>query len=130
LSPDEISRSLGQNPKTSWKVGAEKRRPDGTAIGGIYEHTYWTSEEREGEDDELLTMLDSDLSEFEKHASFFDEFHATGGHADYYISWFASDISGGEGFSPRQLGRLAALHMNLSLDVYSRREGGPLSSRI
>jgi hypothetical protein len=49
--------------------------------GSIYQYTYWTSVPKQGEDSGLLSILESDLVEFEKCAPFFDAFHASCGRA-------------------------------------------------
>ncbi len=117
-------------PSRKWKAGEPRTTPDGQPLEGVYEHTYWISEAKKGEDSELLAVLESDLDTLEKCAPFLSSFLASGGGILYYISWFASERSGGDTISWRLLERLAALHINLSLDVYSYQEpGGPPTPR-
>jgi hypothetical protein len=49
-----------------------------------------------GEDSALLRVMETDLDELEKRASFLSDFHSTGGRAEYYISWLSQEIDGAE----------------------------------
>ncbi|MBZ5727651.1 MAG: DUF4279 domain-containing protein [Acidobacteriia bacterium] len=124
--PDDISTALSMAPSRKWKAGEARTTPDGQPLAGIYAHTYWASEAKKGEDSELLAVMESGLDELEKRAPFLSNFVASGGRIEYYISWFASERSGGDAIPWRLLARLAALHINLSLDVYSYQEPGGL----
>jgi|GEM_PF-2834784 len=64
-------------------------------------------------------MLEVDIEELEKHRPFLTEFSSTGGWIQYYISWFASERSGGATIHYKLLERLAALQISLSFDIYS-----------
>ena len=118
IDPDEISQALEMEPATRWKVGEPMRGPQGK-LGRFYTDSYWASEARRGEDSELLDVIDADVTELEKRAAFLEKFWLSGGRITYYVSWFASDRSGGEILPASTLGRLAALHIDLALDVYS-----------
>ena len=122
MSPDEISTALGMTPKRAWQVGHERVTPNGMKLEGVYRDTYWSSSGRSGEDSQLLDTMDSDLSQLEGKKAFLDTFVATGGRVTYYISWFASDRSGGSSLSWSLLEKLAELKIDLALDVYSHRE--------
>ena len=72
-----------------------------------------------------MDVLESDLDDLETRAAFLANLCASGGNIQYYVSWFASDRSGGVTISFRQLQRLAALQVSVALDVYSMdRPGG------
>ena len=94
----------------------------------MYDYTYWSSQAKRGEDSELLEVIEADLQELEKRRPFLAEFCSSGGRIQYYVSWFASDRSGGETIPYHLLQRLAALRISLSLEVYSFSEGDPVYS--
>lgn len=75
MDPKLISAGLGVEPKVSYCVGQERRRPDGVAIGnGIHAITYWSSFSKNGEDSDLLQVLDQDLSWLETKRAFIEDF--------------------------------------------------------
>ena len=106
-------------PSRQWRRGELKRGPEGDAPERKYEDTYWVSEAREGEDAQLLDVMHSDLDHLESRSPFLREFCAAGGGIQYYISWFASDRSGGTILSPSILKRFSDLNIYLAFDVYS-----------
>jgi hypothetical protein len=120
MDPALITEALERRPSTQWRIGELRRGPRGQ-LGQVYENTYWTSELTRGEDSQLLDAIDAELTELEKRAAFLQEFYESGGTITYYVSWFASDRSGGDTIGFRTLGRFAKLHVDLSLDVYSAR---------
>lgn len=119
MAPDVIANALNSTASKQWKAGDIRRRPDGAEIGGTYKETYWCSEAAHGEDAELLQTINTDLDRLETVRQFVDEFVSTGGRIEYFISWFASDRSGGEILHHEFLRRLALLHVSIALDVYS-----------
>ena len=122
MSPDGISAQLAMVPKRAWQVGHPRETPTGLKLKGVYRDTYWSGFGRSGEDLQLLEIMDSDLSKLEDKKEFLGTFVATGGNVTYYVSWFASERSGGPSLSWSLLGKLAELKINLVLDVYSHRE--------
>jgi hypothetical protein len=134
MAPDVISSGLNKTASRQWKAGDIRRRPDGTEIGGTYKETYWCSEAAYGEDAELLQIMNADLDQLETVRQFVGEFVSTGGRIEYYISWFASDRSGGEILHYESLRRLALLGISIALDVYSSgadyRSGRPADPKV
>lgn len=116
--PDRITSALGILPARKWKRGDPVRGQKGP-VSRVYDHSYWSSEPIKGEDSELLDRLDADLTFLETKALFLRRFRETGGRITYYVSWFASERSGGDTIGFNLLGRLAALRIDLALDVYS-----------
>jgi hypothetical protein len=121
MAPAVISSALNKTAGRQWKAGDVRRRPDGTEIGGTHKETYWCSEAAHGEDAQLLQIIDADLKQLETVRQFVEEFVSTGGRIEYYISWRASDRSGGEILHYEFLRRLASLRISIALDVYSCR---------
>lgn len=109
FDPQAISETLGIAPRVQWPAGTKKYKPG----------SYWTSESVKGEDGALLDILASWAEKLEPHKAFLEQFTSTGGNVELYVSWFTSERSGGETLDWKLLGRLAALRIDLSLDVYA-----------
>ena len=120
MDPEVITAALGIEPARAWRAGQDRVQKDGTKIGtGLYENSYWASHRKRGEDQELIEVLNSDLTLLEQKREFISEFLSTSGHITYYVSWFSSERSGGLELHWSLLKRLSDLQLNLSLDVYS-----------
>jgi hypothetical protein len=90
-------------------------------MGGVHEDTYWSQRIISDESADIVSILEATTSSLEAHRSFLQDFVATGGEIEYFIGWFTTDISGGDTLSWELLERLAALRINLSLDVYGNK---------
>jgi hypothetical protein len=104
VTPDEITSQLGIKPRISrLKSGA----------------TFWCSDSEKGEDSELIPVIDKFLGLLGPHAQFLQNFVMTGGRAELFVGWFTSSRSGGETLPADLLGKMGALGVGLSLDVYA-----------
>jgi hypothetical protein len=121
MRSEEISTVMGMQPSFHWTAGEPRVSPKGTPLGGVNEQTYWTSRILHPESEELTDALEANLSFLEPHEDFLREFVATGGEIEYFIGWFTTDTSGGETLGWELLQRLAALRINLALDVYGNK---------
>jgi hypothetical protein len=97
------------SPRFQAPAGTRKHKPG----------SYWASESVRGEDEQLLDILSGWAEKLEQHKAFLEEFTSTGGSVELYVSWFTSERSGGDTIEWKLLGRLAALRVDLSLDVYA-----------
>ena len=112
---------MRMQPRFHWTAGEPSVSPKGTPLGGVREQTYWSSGNLHSESVELTDALEANLSSLESHKDFLREFVATGGEIEYFIGWFTTDTSCGETLDWELLQRLAALRINLALDVYGNK---------
>src|SRR5260370_39223721 len=121
IRSEEISRAIGLQPSIHWNAGEPRVSPDGTVLGGVRDQTYWSSRILHSESVDLTDALAASLSSLEPHKDFLLDFVATGAEIEYFIGWFTTDTSGGETLDWELLQRLAALHINVGLDVYGNK---------
>jgi hypothetical protein len=121
MRSEEISTAMGMQPRFHWTAGEPRVSPEGTPLGGVREQTYWTSRTLHPEHVDLTDAVEANLSSLESRKDFLREFVATGGEIEYFIGWFTTDTSGGETLDWELLHRLAALRINLALDVYGNK---------
>jgi hypothetical protein len=88
---------------------------------GVKDHTYWSHEVVSGEL-ALSEALSENLTKIRPCANFLREFKASGGDVEYFIGWFASEVSAGETLGSDLLQQLAELQIDLALDVYGNSE--------
>jgi hypothetical protein len=125
LNPVEITSALGINPSRSWIAAEPRFTPSGSPLDVINRESYWTAELIAGNSEEngLSSAIAAVLDRLSPHAPFLARLNAEGGGAEFFVGWFCDATNFGEVFGPHLLGRLAALGIGLSLDVY----GGPPS---
>ena len=121
MRSEEISEAIGLRPRFHRNAGEPRVSPTGTPLGGVSQQTYWTSGNLHPEHVDLTDALEANLSFLAPHGDFLREFVATGGEIEYFIGWFTTDTSGGETLGWELLQRLAALRINLALDVYGNK---------
>jgi hypothetical protein len=88
-------------------------------LEGTNTETYWSSQSLRGVDNQLPNRISEILTVLESKRTFVGEFIDSGGEAEIYVSWFATERSGGVTFDPELLKRVGSLGLTLSLDVYS-----------
>jgi Domain of unknown function (DUF4279) len=122
VSPEEISTALSLTPSHSWKAGDMMRIPQDKLLKSKQGFSYWSCRFEEEADMTLSERLESLTSLLEERADFLGTIHRTGGTIEYFIGWF-SGFNSGDVFSHGLLQRLAALHIDLALDVYGSTSG-------
>lgn len=118
MAPEKISLALGMKPQFQWMAGERRTTPKGDRLEGVNAFTYWCSEGIEGRGFDLADSLSSHLTTLEAHRSFLSEFVSTGGSIDYFVAWFTDGLNTGVTLDWQLLKRLAALEIDLGLDVY------------
>ncbi len=121
MDPEDISFALGMKPRFQWMAGQRRTTPKGELLEGVNAFTYWCSEGTEGHGNDLAESLSSHLQAFEACGDFLAHFVSTSGSIEYFISWFTEGLNCGTTLDFDLLMRLAALRIELGIDVY----GGP-----
>ena len=119
LDPAEITSALGLNPSRSWRAGEARTTLTGNPLEGRYGESYWVAKLAKGEwADKTLTIVINELLDLlAEHKGFFQRIRTEGGAAEFFVGWYF-DGNGGDVFDCDLLARIAALKIDLSLDVY------------
>ena len=117
MDPREITAALGREPRFQWKAGDRRVTPTGQVLEGFRDVTYWCANYPDDEARSLADSLDIHVARLRDRKQFLDEFHASGGSAEFFIGWFVDRNSGDE-LHWTLLGKLTELRVILSFDIY------------
>jgi hypothetical protein len=117
ITAEQISAGLNLTPRYSWTVGQPRLRRDGVEITHSNAETYWSLRVENGSAD-LVSAIDTAVTQLEERRAFIQEFLNSGGSIDLFIGWFLLGQSGGESLPSELLHRLGTLGIDLALDVY------------
>jgi len=108
------------SPNLSWAKGAERRMPSGKLLSGTHPDSLWSHTSRLGHSSPAAA-IEQWLVNIERAAEQFEGIKKEGGTLSLYF-----DLDGrqniGDVFSPGLLGRLAALGIELGIEVFPNRE--------
>lgn len=118
--PQEVTAALGIAPRFSWSAGEQRKTPSGQPIGGITNESYWTARVAEGAypGRDLPTAIAELLDSLSPYQPYLADFVADGGRAELFIGWYFPQGNSGDVLGFDLLARLAALRLDLSLDIY------------
>lgn len=119
IDPAEISTALGLSPKRATRAGAPRTTPRGDALGGAYEFSCWRHEFDVGGASELGVVLEGLVGRLQRHQQFFHRVVRDGGSVELFCGVFAAG-NWDEILSHSLMGQLAALRVDLRLDVYPK----------
>lgn len=121
LTPEDIATGLGRTPKYAWMAGSPRTTPNGRILEGVNAETYCTFAIGEGSDGELARCLAQAVAGLEPCSAFLREIKASGGNLLFYAFWHPNGDTG-EVFDAALLGKLAALAIDLGVNVYDDRD--------
>jgi hypothetical protein len=128
VDPGAITTSLVMAPRFQYRVGDQRRRPDGIKLEGLYPNTYWTHPFDLVDAVDLVPFLEGIIPRLETHRVFFNSFNASGGTVELFCR-IVTDSNWDELIPHQLLSRLAALQIGLRLDAYFGRTDGPNRQR-
>lgn len=113
---EHVSKELGLAPKFSYTSGDQKLTPKGGELPGIRKDSFWTYE-LAATDEPFEHAVEKFTSALKEKKSFLEKITETGGRVEYFVGWFTT---GNSGFSlePHLLSQLAAIGVNLTINVY------------
>jgi len=123
MDPDVICKTLEWEAEYRWKVGTPRRTPNGTPLEGNYRNSYCSFDVASGGDGELAACLRTATGRLEKHAAFLRQVRNDGGEIMFYVFWYPNGDTG-EIFDVHLLSRMAAIGVELGVNVYDDRHGG------
>lgn len=122
IDPVEITEAIGLSPKWATQAGAPRTTPKGDPLPGTYRFSHWTHQfDIQGASD-LEPVLDALAVKLQRHEQFFHRIVREGGKVELFCGVFAAG-NWDESLHHTLLGRLAALQVNLRLDVYPKASG-------
>ena len=120
IDPTEISEALELAPERATRAGAPRTTPSGNALTGVYKFSCWMHRFDVKEASELGVVLENLVQRLQKHRQFFHRVVREGGSVELFCGVFASG-NWDEILSHSLMGKLAALQVDLRLDVYPQK---------
>ena|SRR5215510_12203567 len=118
IDPAVITQRLGIQPSgPTWKVGTARTTPKGKPVSGVYRESTWSHSvevhDKRSFFDEVVELLKC----LEPNREFLSELADSGGRAELILDLFG-DRNIGDSLSWEHLERLAALRLNLGVEVF------------
>jgi len=121
MDPAEISKIIGLTPKKTTSAGELRTTPRGERLVGAYGFSHWTHSFDFQRATELALVLEELVERLQGHEPFFHRVVREGGVVELFCGVFAAG-NWDEVLQHSLLGRLAALRIDLRLDVYPRND--------
>jgi hypothetical protein len=121
IDPTEISTALELAPKRTTRAGAPRTTPKGEPLAGVYEFSSWSHQFDVKEAPELGAVLEGLVERLQRHQQFFYRVVRDGGSVELFCGVFAAG-NWDEILSHSLMAKLAALQVDLRLDVYAKND--------
>jgi hypothetical protein len=122
IDPAEITNALGLTPTRTARANAPRTTPRGDPLEGTYEFSHWTHPFDLEAPVDLGVVLENLVRRLQKHERFFHRIVRDGGSVELFCGVFAAG-NWDEILSHSLMGQLAALRIDLRLDVYPKGDG-------
>jgi hypothetical protein len=119
----ECSSEFGLEPLREWTAGESRTSSRGKALGGVWDHSYWTAPLDVRPEEDLETALNGTSHWLNQHVEFLVRHRGSGGSASLFIGLFLEGFNSGFSLDPSLLVKYAVLGVALEFDMY-----GPDSS--
>jgi hypothetical protein len=115
-----VTAALGITPSVIWRVGEPRVTPKGTPLPTVAKKSFWTARIVEGSslEGDLNSALGRALDAVAAGSSLFAELTSSGGEVEFFVGWFIEGGNSGDVLNHHLFGRLAAMHIDLSFDIY------------
>jgi hypothetical protein len=118
IDPGVITTTLAMEPHRSWKVGESRTAPNGRALDGHRDDSFWSyREDYTNAAKAFFKEVDILVSRLKPHAAFLHELSAAGGKCEIYIQ-LPGSMNFGDSLHQSTLRSLADLGILLSLEVF------------
>lgn len=112
-----VCEGLGLVPDFSYSAGDAKVTPNGRAIGGVRDGSFWLHSFPERNDGDVESSLKEIVRSLAVRQEFFEQIARAGGRSELFIGWFSSENTGFN-IGRLILRQLADLNIDLSFDIY------------
>jgi hypothetical protein len=118
IDPSEITAMLAMEPRRSWKVGERRTAPNGRALKGSYDASFWSyQQDYAGSSRSFFKEVEGLIARLNSHAAFLHDLSKAGGKCEIYVQ-LAGSRNIGDSLPPSMLKSLADLGIVLSLEVF------------
>jgi hypothetical protein len=117
IDPDRITSTLGLTPHLSAMVGTVRKNPVGTVLPGLHKHSVWSHSFRTGGNRRFFRDVVKLIDKLEPHQAFLIEIGKGGGSVCLILD-MPGDTNIGDVFPWREMARLAALQVDLGIEVF------------
>jgi hypothetical protein len=121
IDPAEISSAVHLTPERTTRAGAPRTTPKGDPLEGTYEFSHWRHKFDVGKASELGIVLEQLIARLQAYELFFHRIVEDDGAVELFCGVFA-DGNWDEAISHSVMSQLAALKIDLRLDVYPKAE--------
>lgn len=115
--PSDLTRDLGLTPQLAHRVGDPRRTPKGQPLTGVYREMVWSHWNKVTGSRRFLESAEALIATLERQGDLLRRLSETGGTAtpcfDLRGEWNIGDVLGW-----RDLGRLAAMRVDLSVEIF------------
>jgi hypothetical protein len=117
IDPDRITNTLRLVPHLSAMVGNVRKNPKGAVLSGLHKDSVWSYSFRVERNRWLSKDVVMLIDKLEPHRDFLIEMENSGGSISLVLD-LPGDVNIGDVFSWRDLARLGALRIDLSIEVF------------
>jgi hypothetical protein len=122
-SVKELAAGLPWEMTSGWTAGEQRVTPIGRQLGGVRPESYCSFQIEKRDDGRLPTCVSNALDILATHRDHLGEICRTGGSLNFYVFWYPNGDTGVV-FKADLLERMAALKIDLALNVYDDRAAG------
>jgi hypothetical protein len=122
-SVEELAAGLPWEMTSGWTAGEQRVTPIGRQLGGVRSESYCSFQITKRDDGRIPTCLSNALDILATHRDHLDEICRTGGSLNFCVFWYPNGDTGAV-FNADLLERMAALKIDLGLNVYDDRSAG------
>jgi hypothetical protein len=122
-SVEKLAAGLPWEVSSGWTAGEQRVTPIGRQLGGARPESYCSFQIAKRDDGRIPTCLSNALDVLATHRDHLDEICRTGGSLNFYVFWYPNGDTGAV-FNADLLERMAALKIDLGLNVYDDRSAG------
>lgn len=119
MDPGEITGAVQLTPERATRAGASRTTPTGRPLAGRYDFSHWMHQFDVRGASELGAILQDLAERLRQHEPFFDRVVQHGGTVELFCGVRAAG-NWDEIISHVLMKQLAALHIDLRLDVYAK----------
>jgi hypothetical protein len=117
MAPSLITKKLKFKPFREWVVGEPRLTPAGTKLPGVHKETSWGGELVSSNQRSFFAGVMNLVEQLERHKPFLKRIRSTGGTVAIFVH-LPGDVNTGDSISWSDLKKLAALEIDLDVEVF------------
>jgi hypothetical protein len=117
IGPDRITNTLRLIPHLSAIAGSVRKNPKGTVLRGLHKDSVWSHSFRVEGNRPFFSDVVELINKLEPHKAFLVEIQNSGGSTSMVLD-LPGDVNIGDVLPWREMARLCALRIDLSIEVF------------